>query len=187
MGLTLHEALVPNWMQMIAGLERVLEKGAAWAKANGKSEEDIAALRLTDDMNDFAYQIKAARIHSIIAVEAARTGTFSPDLRVPPRKFGVMKAQLIDTFDRLSKLEAKDLEELGKQPMQFSMQDVTIPFENVQDFLLSFSQPNFYFHVTTAYALLRTAGVPLTKGDYIGPVRKKADAPVKTPEVQKQS
>ncbi len=57
------------------------------------------------------------------------------------------------------------------RPMHFQMGEYVLDF-SAEDFLLSFSQPNFYFHATTAYAILRAGGLPIGKGDFLGRIRK---------------
>ena len=64
------------------------------------------------------------------------------------------------------------MEEMIGKPMRFQMNQFTMDF-TVEDFLLSFSQPNFYFHAATAYDILRMKGLDVGKRDFIGRVRLK--------------
>ena len=83
---------------------------------------------------------------------------------------GVIAAQMFPAADPtvslISSLSAFAIGFIGR-PMCFSMGDMRMDFV-AEEFLLSFSQPNFYFHATTAYDILRWKGVPLGKRDYIG-------------------
>ena len=58
------------------------------------------------------------------------------------------------------------------QPMEFRFKDTVMPF-TAENFLLSFAQPNFYFHATTAYDVLRAQGFPIGKRDFLGMPRMK--------------
>ena len=169
--LTVYEAIVPGWIQLLTGLQGVLTKAEAHCEQTGAAQEDIAALKLAPDMFDFAFQVAQTRVHSVGAIAAARTGTFSPNRTPGPRDFAGMQAMIDAALADLAAIDPVDMEALSTRPMQFSNQDVTIKFTTVKDFFLGFSQPSFYFHVTTAYALLRAEGVEIGKRDYMGPLR----------------
>ncbi len=67
-------------------------------------------------------------------------------------------------------MSEEDINGLSGKPMKFKMGDFEIPFV-AENFVMSFSLPNFYFHATTTYDMLRMAGVPLGKRDYMGEMR----------------
>src|SRR3546814_5801177 len=109
-------------------------------------------------MMDFAYQVKSCAVHSIGAIEGLKQGRFSPDMTTPPDSFAALKAKTADTLDKLDALSAEDVEALSEKPLIFTIGDKLRWEFRGQDFLMSFSQPNFYFHATTAYDILRMAG-----------------------------
>ncbi|WP_299309306.1 DUF1993 family protein [uncultured Croceicoccus sp.] len=172
MSISLHHALVPQWIQMIDGLERVLTKADSHCGETERSEDEFVQMKLAPDMLDFAYQVKSVRTHSIGAVEGVRAGVFSPDMSESPRDFAAMRTMLSQTRDAINALDPAEFEGFIGKPVEFRFRDFVMPFDG-EEFLLSFSQPNFYFHVTTAYAILRQAGVAVGKFDYLGSVRKK--------------
>src|SRR5690606_33348878 len=104
------------------------------------------------------------------AIEGVIAGVFSPDTSTPPGDFASLKARLAAARDSLGALSEAHVHRLAGRAMRFEYGDFRIAF--VADaFLLSFSLPNFYFHATTAYAILRAQGVPLGKSDFMGQLR----------------
>lgn len=170
MPLTLHEAVVPNWLQMLGAARRLLDKAEAWAEENGIAEADLLDSRLAGDMLPLAYQFKSCWEHSANAVERCREGQFSPSMQPPPMTYAGLRAGLEEAVTRLETLEADELEDLAGKDMTFVMGDMRMDF-TVQDFLLSFSTPNAFFHAATAYGILRMKGMPLGKRDFMGRVR----------------
>ena len=169
MTLSLHAATIPGFLRMLANMDHLIGKAEAWCAEQGRSEEDVCSARITPDMLDFAYQVKSTVSHSVGAITGIRAGVFSPDRSEPPRGFAAMRAMLADARQELSALSEAEMEEVGSTGMEFRMGDkFVVPFTG-QSFLLTFSVPNFYFHATTAYDILRQLGVPIGKRDYLGP------------------
>jgi len=77
-----------------------------------------------------------------------------------------------DTRAALEQLTAADVNALEGRDVAFQFRDFKLPF-TAENFLLSFSLPNFYFHAATAYDILRSKGVPLGKRDFMGALRLK--------------
>lgn len=173
MALTLHEAIIPSWLQIIDSVNTLIDRGAAFAKDNGMTEADLVGAKLFDDMLPFAYQVKSCWGHSGYAIEAVRAGEFRPDLTPPPETFAELKASLHHARDVLNSASVDELEGLAGNDMVFAFGDNFRQEYTVQDFLLSFSNPNFYFHAATAYDILRMRGVPLGKRDFLGKTRAK--------------
>lgn len=171
MPLTLHDAFVPTSLQLLRAIAAVLDKAEAHCAANGIEPEELIGARLAPDMKDFAYQVKSCLVHSAIAVESCMTGTASPDWSEPPRTFSGLRTLLTDAASRLERRSTEEMEALLGQPLLFSVPGWGELSFTADQFLLSFSQPNLFFHATTAYDLLRWKGVPLGKGDYLGTLR----------------
>ena len=169
MPLSLHAALVPSWLQLLNSGKGWLDKAADC----GIAEADLIDARLVEDMMAFTYQVKAMAIHSQGAVEAVREGVFSPDFSAPPiTSFAGLREKLDGAIAFLQGLSEDDMEEMIGQPMRFEIGPKRLDF-TAENFLLSFSQPNFYFHATTAYGILRMKGVEIGKIDYLGGLRIK--------------
>lgn len=174
MSLTLYDAFVPVCLQQLGSVRGMLDKAEAHAAAEGWDAEKVLGAKLAPDMFDFAYQVKSCRVHSRLAVEGAMQGTFGPDRTDAPRAFDGLRDLIDDALAFMRGLDPAALEPLVGQDAEFRMGSFVIPFE-AQHFLLSFSLPNFQFHATTTYALLRHLGVPIGKRDYLGAMRMKTD------------
>jgi hypothetical protein len=152
-----------------------LDKAAAFANANGKSESDMMDARLVSDMLPFNRQVRGFAMHAQGGIEGAMKGVFSPEGSPAPTTFAGLKDRLNEAIRFLEALDPDDLEAVIGKPMTFEFGETRKAFEADQ-FLLSFSQPNFYFHVTTAYAILRAMGAEIGKMDYLAGLRVLATA-----------
>ncbi|AKM09218.1 DUF1993 domain-containing protein [Croceicoccus naphthovorans] len=173
MPISLHAAFVPSCLQLIAATGTLIDKAAAACAEQGKDFSSVADARLAPDMFDFCYQVKSMRVHSIGAIEGVRAGTFSPDLSEAPRDADGLKQVLDDARQKLEAVTVEEMESFVGAPAEFRFKDFVMPFK-AEDFLLSFSQPNFYFHATTAYDLVRAQGIAIGKRDYLGTPRMTA-------------
>ena len=168
---TLYEAFVPTSIQMLEALAQILDKAEAHCADNALAPEALLAERLAPDMYDFAYQVKSSSFHSIGAIKGVDAGHVSPDKDPAPSTFPALKAQVLDSVAQLKSVDPSTFETLGEKKVLFTVGDrIRWEFTGA-NFLLGFAQPNFYFHVTTAYAILRAAGVKIGKVDYLGQMR----------------
>jgi len=167
MPLTLHAAVVPSWLQLLNTAHGWLDKAAA----SGIAEEELLSARLIEDMLPFAYQVKSMASHSQGAIEGVRAGVFRPKFGEPNPSSLVKLRSLVDgAIAYLGDVTEADLEGLADRDMRFEIGEKRLDF-TVPDFLLSFSQPNFYFHASTAYGVLRMKGISVGKLDYLGRLR----------------
>ena len=173
MSLSLHEAIVPNWLQLLEATARLLDKAEGWAAERGIAEADLLGARLADDMLPLAYQFKSCWVHSANAIQRCREGEFSPHLQDPPMTWAGLREGLTQAIAALRALDPAELEAMAGNDMAFAFGDNRLPF-TVQDFLLSFSNPNVFFHAATAYDILRMKGMPIGKRDFMGRLRMKA-------------
>ena len=172
MAFSLYAATVPSCMQILRSVSGLIEKAEAFCSSNSIAPDEIIQLRLADDMLPFCYQVKSTAVHSLGAIEAVRRGVFSPDMTPPPATFAALTARLAETLDGLAAIKPDEIDGFIGRDMRFSFGERHLDF-TAEDFLLSFSQPNFYFHATTTYDLLRWKGVPLGKRDFMGRPRVK--------------
>ncbi len=168
MPVSMYSVSVPVFIQHLGGLSGVLDKAAAHAAARKINEADLLAMRLYPDMFTLARQVRAATDH---AVNAA--GRLSGRELL---KFANDETTIAQLKDRI----AKAIEYLKAVPAGevdgTEAKDITITFPNGnvrqftgQSLLLGNSLPNFFFHCTTAYDILRQLGVDLAKRDFMGP------------------
>jgi hypothetical protein len=172
MPLSLHAAFVPSGLQMLGTAHHLLNKAESWCSEKECDHSAILGARLIDDMLPFCYQIKSVAEHTQGAIEAVRVGLYSPDLTPPPTSFADLRAKLDGAKTFLSGLAEDEMESWIGRDMRFEFKDRGMDF-TVEDFLLSFAQPNFYFHTTAAYSIARHLGVPIGKMDYMGALRIK--------------
>lgn len=172
MAFTLYAATIPSYLQILSSVSRLICKAESFCADKGLAPEALVEARLADDMLPFAYQVKSTAVHSIGAIEGVRKGAFSPDNTPPPPTFAGLQERVAETISALEAIDPDEVESFMGRDMRFEFGDNHIEFF-AEDFLLSFSQPNFYFHATTAYDILRMKGVELGKRDFNGRVRKK--------------
>jgi uncharacterized protein len=173
MSFSLYAATVPSYQQMLGSLSGLLEKAATYCERTGITPQALIQARLADDMHPFAYQVKSAAVHSIGAIEGVRAGVFRPDHTEPPEDLDGLNQRIRETITALEAVQREEVDNFIGRDMRFEIETRHVDFL-AEEFLLSFSQPNFYFHVTTAYDILRTNGVPVGKRDFLGRWRRKA-------------
>lgn len=156
--------------QAFRGLTNILEKAKAHAEATGVSEHAFLDHRLFPDMNDMKWQVQmitefavrgAARMTSI-------AGDDLPNLPMEGDTFDALIARIADCASTVAKADDATID--GNATLQISMPigpDQTMDIDG-QSYVLSFFLPNLFFHVTTAYNLLRMQGVAVGKKDYMG-------------------
>jgi len=174
MSLSLHTALIPGWLQILGSVRALVDKAEAHCAEHGLQPADLLQARLADDMLPLAYQFKSCSVHSRGAIEGAQRGAFSPDMSEPAATFSATAQRLDEIIAWLSGLDPASIEALVGKEVVFSIGDkLRLPFV-AERFLLGFSQPNFFFHATTAYDILRMKGVAIGKRDFLGSMPIKA-------------
>jgi len=172
MAFSLYAATVPSHRQILEAVAALLGKAEAFCAEKGLAPQDIIHARLAEDMQPFAYQVKSTAVHSLGAIEGVRRGVFSPDTAPPPETFAALKARIVETLAALETIEAAEVDSFVGRDMRFVFGERHVDF-TAENFLLSFSLPNFYFHAATTYDILRWKGVPIGKRDFMGKLRRK--------------
>ena len=173
MSLSLYDVSVPVFRQYLGALSGVLAKAEAHCASGGLSESDIAGFRLYADMQPFTFQVMQSIAHSAGAVATLRGQSY-------PRAEGLetLKGAKAAVEAAVAYLD-------GVKPTDISVdQDADVALQTprgsmtftARDYLLTFAYGNFFFHVTTAYDILRHQGVPIGKRDFLGAVQVKAMA-----------
>ena len=170
MAFSLYAATVPGYRQILGAVAGLLGKAEQFCAERSIPPEDLIQARLAADMLPFTYQVKATAVHSVGALEAVRKGVFSPDMTPPPTDFAALRARIAGAIAALEGIDAAEIDAFVGRDMRFAFKERKIEF-TAENFLLSFSQPNFYFHATTAYDILRWKGLPLGKRDFMGQLR----------------
>lgn len=170
MSISLYDLSVPTFLQTARALGSVLDRASEHCAKTGVSPDTFVDVRLIDDMAPFHFQIEAAWHHAVWGLEAARTGAFEPPALTGPVPFSELQGMIkkavtaLEAFvpDEVNSWAGRKLDlQIGPRELQFTSETL----------ILSFSMPNFFFHVVTAYDILRMRGVPIGKRDYEGRLR----------------
>lgn len=172
MSFSLYDAVVPSSLQILKAIDAVLAKAEAFCAEKGWEAFDLIDARLAPDMLPLGYQVKSCAAHSVGGIEGVKAGSFSPDMSPWPTDFAGLHGVLQGAVTSLNELDREAFDALAENATQFAFGETKLPFTGA-NFLLSFSQPNFYFHATTVYAILRAKGMKLSKRDFLGMARIK--------------
>lgn len=165
--LTLYDAVIPSFLQYLGSAAHLIDVAEAFCSTAGIGEAECLQLCLYPNMHPFCYQVKSAAEHSFGAINAVRAGFAAPNLDIPPASFAGLREKIDAARRGLDAVTEAELEELSGRDVRFEFKATRLLF-STESFLLSYAQPNFYFHVTTAYDILRMKGAPIGKLDYLG-------------------
>lgn len=155
---------VPAFRRALTQLDHLLDVAREWARAHKVSDDTMLVLRLAPDMLPFSRQVQIACDTAKFAV-ARLGGVDAPSHPDKETSFDELKARIVATLAFIDSVPASAFEGADARTIQLSFLPAPM---TARVYLQAFVLPNFYFHVTTAYALLRSNGVPLGKGDYLG-------------------
>lgn len=167
MPFSLYDATVPTYLQILPSLIGLVDKAEEYCTTNNHQPIALLDKKLADDMWPFGKQVAMCAAHSAGAVASLEEGVFGVPSEPTPTDFAGLRAVIADAIATLEavtpdqvngKLGADAAFVFGPRRMDFT----------AEDFMLSFAMPNFYFHATTAYDILRHAGVPVGKRDFTG-------------------
>jgi uncharacterized protein len=169
MSLSFHTATVPVFVQMLGALSGVLDKAAAHCTAKKIDPAVMVATRLIPDMFPLARQVQTAADFAKNTT-ARLAGAELPKFEDRETTLDELKARIAKTLDFVKSIDQASVDAAAGREITFPIgpsQQVTLPAET---YLFNFAMPNFYFHMTMAYAILREAGVDVGKRDFIGSV-----------------
>lgn len=172
MAISLYDMSVPTYLQTLGAVSGFLEKGLAHCGECNVQPSEVVEHRLFQDMAPFSFQIRSVAHHSAGAMEALKSGVFNPPGRSEPLDYADLQRLVTDARTRLEALKPDEVNALEGKDVAFQFGETRLPF-TAENFILSFSLPNFHFHATTAYDILRSRGVPVGKRDYMGRLRIK--------------
>jgi hypothetical protein len=172
MAFSLYDATVANFLQILGAAGGILEKSLIHFKEKGIDPAEVVETRLAPDMLPLRFQIVSVAHHSRGAMEAAKSGIFTPSAGKPDLNYADLQAMVTEARNALSALTPEAVNALVGKDVTFKVGDRTLPF-TAEGFLMSFSLPNFFFHATTAYDILRHKGAPIGKRDFMGRLKLK--------------
>ncbi len=166
MPLSLHAAAVPQLVRSLKALSGVLAKAESHANALKLDHDALLKARLFPDMFHMTRQVQ-------IACDMAKAGACRLAGREVPShpdteaSFAELQARIAKVVELLESIPASEIDGQEARSIVIKVAGQEMTFTGA-DYLVSWLNPNFYFHATTAYAILRHNGVPLGKGDYLG-------------------
>ena len=166
MATDLYALTTPVFVRALTNLDKILDKGRAFAAEKGISEQELLDGRLIEDMGNLISQIQRAS-DSAKGCMVRLGGVDNVVMEDNEATFDDLKARIAKTIEFVKSVPAEAIN--GKEEAE-----VVLKFPNGEfkfagrDYLLGFVHPNFYFHVTTAYAILRMKGVQIGKMDFLG-------------------
>jgi uncharacterized protein len=167
MTISMYKASVPIFVQFLTSMSAVLDKAAAHAEAKKIDPSVLLNTRLAPDMFPLVRQVRAATDHAINAC-GRLAGAELPSFANTEATIPELKERIAKTIDFLRTLEPGQID--GSEDAEIK---ITFPSGATREFtgqslLLNNSLPNFYFHCTTAYDILRHCGLELGKRDFMG-------------------
>lgn len=167
MSLSMYQASVPVFIHSLNNLSGILKKAEAHAAAKKIDPAVLVSARLYPDMFPFTRQIQLAS-DAAKGCAARLAGQEPPSFPDNEQTLPELQARLDKTVVFLQTLKATQVDGSEDRAIELKMRDRTLQLKG-QAYLLGFSMPNFFFHVTTAYAILRHNGVEIGKKDFLGP------------------
>jgi len=165
-----YDISIGSYLQILDGLSQVLRKGVGHFTELGRDVDSLLDERLARDMLPFSFQLRSVMHHSLGALRGIESGEFTTPPKLDESSYSGYQARIADTAAALRAYTRDEVDALASRTLVFSIGDREIPF-TAENFLLSFSLPNFHFHATASYAILRAQGVPLGKQDFLGKLR----------------
>jgi hypothetical protein len=165
--ISMYEASVGLFVPYLRNLSALLDKGVAAAEARKFNPTVLLGMRLAPNMYDLAQQVGEACRHAVVA--PALLAQCEP-VALPALEHDMagLQARIATSIEFIESLPRAEIDAAAERNVFFRLKNGTeLPFTG-RTLLLTFSVPQFFFHVTTAYDLLRHAGVELVKKDYLG-------------------
>ena len=168
MSLSMYQASVPAFLQMLNNLTAMFEKAEAFITERKFEEVVLLNWRLAPDMFALTRQVQIAADFAK-GTTARLAGAAVPSYADEEKSFAEIKQRLAKTVTFVQGFKAADIDGSEDRDITLTIGGQEMRFKGLP-YLVHFSLPNFYFHATTAYDILRACGVPLGKRDFIGTI-----------------
>ena len=166
MNVSMFDASVPRFAAMLQNLDAILGKAQAHAEARKIAPAVLLAARLYPDMLPMSKQVQIASDHAKGAC-ARLAGVELPRYEDTEQSFEELRGRINKTLVFVESFTPAQLDGSEEKAIAFKLGGRELAFKGM-DYLLGFALPNFYFHLVTAYNILRHNGVEIGKGDYMG-------------------
>lgn len=165
MPITMYQASVTVFVDGLATLAHILQKGEAHAQEAGIDPLSLVEARLAPDMLTLAGQVQRASDTSKLSLQRL-TGVPAPTMEDNEKTFADLYSRIERTRSYLGSFTQAQLDGTENRTIELKLRDFTPTFTGAS-YLFTFALPNFLFHVTTAYDILRQNGVKIGKPDYL--------------------
>ena len=165
MTLSMYQASVPVFVRMLKNLSAILDKGLAHAEARKIGPNVLPATRLVADMFPLNKQVQIATDHAKGAV-ARLAGVEVPKYEDNEQTLEELKVRIARTIGFIESFKPVQIDGTEERDIAFTLGGRDMQFKGM-DYLVGFALPNFYFHMVTAYNILRENGVDIGKRDYL--------------------
>ena len=166
MTISMYQASVPQLKKMLVNLTAILTKAEEHAAAKGVDGKVLVEARLFPDMFPLAKQVQIACDQVKFGL-ARLAGIEAPKFDDAESTLAQLKERITKTIAFIDSIKPEQIDGTEAKEIQFSIKEWSFEFVGEQ-YLLTWIIPNFYFHVTTTYSILRHNGVELVKADYLG-------------------
>ncbi len=166
MALSMYQASVPVFSQQLTAMAKILAKADAHAEARKYDQKALIQARLFPDMLPLSAQIQIAS-DAAKGAAARLAGVDVPSWEDNEGTLKQLQERCIKTEKYLATFKPEQIDGSEEREVILKIGGNPVPFKG-QQYLLGFAIPNFYFHITTAYALLRHCGVEIGKRDFLG-------------------
>jgi hypothetical protein len=167
MTISMYQVSVPVFARNLGALEGVLDKAAAFAEARKFDQAVLLGTRLYPDMFPLNVQVGQVTTHATRGV-AQLAGLAQPDYGAPETTIAALKERVGKALAFVRTATPAQIDGTEDKDIVLKFGTREMPFKGEQ-FLLGFTLPNFFFHYTTAYNILRSIGVEIGKRDFMGP------------------
>ena len=168
MSFSIYDAAIPPMIRFLESLSRILDKAVSQAKARDMQLSELLEARLAPDMHPFPRQIQITS--DIAKLAAARlSGAEEPSFPDTESTFPELQARIAKTIDYLKSVPREKFDGAEDRAITLKFPQGEVSFVG-RDFVTNFVLSNFFFHVTTAYDILRHKGIEIGKMDYLGGV-----------------
>jgi hypothetical protein len=166
MAIDVYDQVVPVMQRMLSNLSALLQKAESYAQARKIQPEALLQARLYPDMFTFTRQVQIAS-DFVKATPARLAGAEVPKWEDNEQSFAELQARIQRALDFIGGFSREQFAGAETRAIEIKTPVRTLNFDG-RDYLLKFALPNFYFHVTMAYAILRHNGVEIGKLDFLG-------------------
>jgi hypothetical protein len=166
MTISMYQASVPVFQRMLTALDAILDKAAADGEKRKIDPAVLVAARLAPDMYPLSRQAQIATDHAK-GCSARLAGLPVPSFEDTEKTFPELKARIAKTLDFIAGVKPEQIDGSETRDISLKLGPRELHFKG-QEYRLFVALPNFYFHVTTAFAILRHNGVPIGKLDFLG-------------------